>query len=94
MPTKSTASRGKKAPPAKPVNLDTAVKGPVSREVSHKRTHLPHERDEGTETPATSPNTDIQQAYKDLENRLADTDLRGTAVENFNRAPATSRKRP
>lgn len=94
MPAKSTAPRGKKAAPAKPVNLETSVRGPVNRDVSHKRTYMPHERDERAETPAAFPNPDIQQAYTDLENRQADTDLRGTAVENFNRAPAKSRKRP
>src|SRR6478609_4920822 len=38
---------------------------------------LPHERDESEDSQESKPRDDIRQAYKDLENGLVNTDLRG-----------------
>ncbi len=48
---------------------------------------LPHERDESDDSQASGPREDMQQAYKDIENGLVDTDLRGSlGVDEATRA--------
>jgi hypothetical protein len=91
MPSKPEAPKMKKTH-ARPLNRDTVSRGPVSREKSHARSKLPHERDEVAERAKKSPDPDIEQAYKDLESGKADTDLRGAAGRNFERAPTRPRK--
>ncbi len=38
---------------------------------------LPHEHDESHDSGSSGPREDMQQAYKDLDRGLVDTDLRG-----------------
>jgi hypothetical protein len=38
---------------------------------------MPHERDESDDSQASGPREVMQQAYKDIQNGLVDTDLRG-----------------
>lgn len=39
---------------------------------------LPHERDESTNSTASTPDPDMQQAHKDLQEGQVDTDMRAT----------------
>ncbi len=61
----------------KPFQIKTAK--PVIKDATPRQ---PNERDESSDSQQSSvPHEDMQQAYKDLENGLVDTDLRGAYAE-------------
>ena len=49
------------------------------------RLPLPHDRDEAADREGHPPEPVIEQAGKDVARGLQDTDLRGTAADNFDR---------
>jgi hypothetical protein len=54
----------------------------------HHTPRLPSERDESSDSQASGEREDMQQAYRDIENGLVDTDLRGSlGTENIADAP-------
>lgn len=53
----------------------------------------PHERDESPDSQAGGvPHEDIEQAYKDLESGMVDTDLRGSRPEDQADGPDVSKR--
>ncbi len=59
-------------PPGQPGSQDPPATGP-SPGLS-----LPHERDQSTDSAASAPDPVIQQAKRDLDAGLVDTDMRAT----------------
>ncbi len=94
MPPKASRPTPCKVGEKKPYDRDTISSGPVSREVSEERAHMPHERDERVEPPHKAPDTDIEQALRDVESGQTDTDLRGTAGRASSGSQGKPTKKP
>ena len=55
--------------------IQVKTKRPVNAEADPR---LPHERDESDDSQASPPRPDMQQAARDIEHGLVDTDLHNT----------------
>ncbi|MDR7150669.1 hypothetical protein J2W49_002632 [Hydrogenophaga palleronii] len=85
MPTRTAAQsraatpiKKKQPAPANVVSRTPRAPGSVPADASEEHLQLPHERDENAEMTGGEIRPVIQQAGKDLERGLVDTDMRAT----------------
>jgi hypothetical protein len=74
----STPVKKKQPSPANMVDRTPRAPGSVPEEAAEEHLQLPHERDENAEMTGGEIRPVIQQAGKDLERGLVDTDMRAT----------------
>ncbi len=65
-------------PPGKKGSQGKRTTPPATNFAQGEALPLPHERDESTNSAATTPDPVMQQAKRDIDSGLVDTDMRAT----------------
>lgn len=77
-PRESSPVQKKPPSPANLVSRTPRAPGSTPMEEAEEHLQLPHERDENAEMTDGKVRPEIEQASRDLENGLVDTDMRAT----------------